>query len=422
MFSNIKEALNFVETQKRNEKKENLDYMYKLCSFFNNPQEGLKYIHIGGTNGKGSTVNYITNILIDAGYNVASYVSPYIICFNERISYNTKYISDDDLLHYINLVVDRYDELQSIGIRRPGFFELVTLIAFLYFKDLKPDVVVLEVGIGGTLDSTNVINPLIAGITNVSYDHMNILGNTLEEIWKNKLGIAKKETLLITWDSGYLNDLIISEINKKKSKVFLIDKNNINNVTSNLNGTIFSYKDFDNIELQMLGKYQTENATIALEIVSHLKQFNISKENIYNGLKNTFWPGRLEIISKDPLIILDGAHNIDGVERLKEFIVNIKKNNYIRLIMAISSNKEKEKMIHCLENTVDEMIFTEFSYKRSDEGINLYNFCNHKNKYLINDINEIISLTYKEKDKVNIYCGSLYFVSELKKLLKKDLL
>lgn len=414
MFKSVKDLEVFIESQRRNEKKVSLDYMQSLCEVYGNPQLKTPFIHIGGTNGKGSTVTYLKSILLAAGYHVGTYISPYVVCFNERITYDDKYISDEDLLKYGNYIISFYPKLEKRNLRTPSFFELMTLMAFLYFADREGiDVAVIEVGIGGALDCTNVIKPLISGVTNVSYDHMEILGDTLEEIWDNKLGIVKPKTPFVTLKTEY-SYKAIEVCAKNYAPLTLVDKNEIKNLQVTSDGVSFSYQYLDYIKLNLLGYHQAENATLAIEIINNLPGFKVSKEALLQGLQAAFWPGRLEVISKKPLIIIDGAHNIDGITRLKEFIMTIKKDRYLRLIFAVSANKEKNKMISIIEDVADEIIFTHFMYKRSDEASNLYSLSHHAHKKIIDDVDEIINLSLEDEKVINIYCGSLFFISEIR--------
>lgn len=418
MFKTINECISFIENSKRASTK-TLEHMQKLCEIYGNPQENINYIHVAGTNGKGSTVSYLREILYDAGLNVGTFTSPYIECFNERITYNKKFISDELIIKYTNEIISKYDYLQENNIELPSFFALCTLICFMYFRDVKPDIAILEVGIGGLLDSTNVITPILSIISNVSYDHMSILGDTLEEIAMNKLGIVKQNVPLITINNPLINDLIIETCNKLNSKLILVNQNDIKNVHLSIGESRFDYKNYQNINLKMSGLHQTENASLVIEAINLLKEkFLLTDKNIYQGLKNTFWPGRLEVIQKSPYIILDGAHNIDGITRLHDFIKTIKNEfNKIILVLAISSNKETEKMIQEIEQDVDEIIFTSFTYKRSEDYNILYEFSKHKNKQKCDNIDELIYKSKSNRDEkiVWLFSGSLYFVSELRK-------
>lgn len=418
MFKNIQECISFIETSQRKSAK-SLDHMKQLCEVYNNPEKGLNYIHVAGTNGKGSIVSYLREVFYNANYNVGTFTSPYIECFNERITFNKQFISDDLIIKYTNEIISKYDYLEANNIELPSFFSIVTLICFMYFRDVKPDVVILEVGIGGLLDCTNVITPLLSIISNVSYDHMNVLGETIHEIAFNKLGIVKKDVPLVTISNELINDLIIETCNKNNSNLVLVNKNDIKNVSINIGESIFDYKDFKNIVIKMSGLYQTENASIVIEACNLLKnKFNLSNNNIINGLKNTFWPGRLEVIKKDPYIILDGAHNIDGIQRLHEFIKSIKKDfNNVVLVLAISANKETQKMIEEIETDVDRIIFTSFNYKRSEDYNVLFEYSKHPYKEKTENISLLLneSLNNNDNKTIWIFSGSLYFVSEIRK-------
>lgn len=418
MFTNIKDCVTFIETSQRKSTK-SLEHMRQLVQAYGNPQLDLKFIHVAGTNGKGSIVSYLKEIFYDANYSVGTFTSPYIECFNERISYNKKNIPDELIIKYTNLIISKYDYLEEHGIEHPSFFEILTLMCFMYFKDMNIDIAIIETGIGGLLDSTNIITPLLSIISNVSYDHMSILGDTLEEIAINKLGIVKENIPLVTISNPKLNDLFIETCAKLNSKLVLVNKEDIKNVDVKIGATKFDYLNYKNINIKMSGLYQTENASIAIEAANLLKEYySLSDENILNGLKNTFWLGRLEVVQENPYIILDGAHNIDGIQRLHEFIKTIKKDfNKIILVLAISSNKETRKMINEIESDVDRIIFTSFTYKRSEDYLILYNYSNHPNKEYNNDILSIISQSKNNKDNntIWIFSGSLYFVSELRK-------
>ncbi len=423
-FNNINDCVTFIESQRRKEgSTKDLNDMKRLCEYFGNPQDTCKFIHVAGTNGKGSTVAYLTSILMEAGYKVGSYTSPYIEKYNERIEINRINISDEKLIEYTNHIVSKYDDLEKKGIMLPSFFALTTLIAFMYFRDEKVDIAVIETGIGGLLDDTNVIDSMISLITNVNYDHMNVLGNTIKEIALNKLGIVKPDTRFVTIENDGINDLVEEVCKKNNTKYKIVLKKDIKIKKLDLSQTVFDYHEFKDIKLQMLGAYQAENACLAIEIIKYLKElnYNISDENIINGLNNAFWLGRLELVSDKPLIILDGAHNVDAFKRLMEFIKNIKGKNKIRLILAISANKDKESMLNLIdEKIIDELILSSFAYKRSDEAINLFALTNHSNKLLVEGNDKIMEIINNDNNDnvINIFSGSLYFVSELRKIFK----
>lgn len=426
MFTNVHDLIHWVEHQRRFSPKMSLEKVQSLCRIYGNPQDQFQSIHVGGTNGKGSVTDYLKNILLEHGYRVGTYISPFVTRFNERITYNGNDISDEDFLFYGNQILKRYPEIEASGIELPTFFEFVTILAFLYFKDLTDlDIVIFEVGLGGLLDATNVIKPTLSIITNISYDHMNVLGNTLESIAMNKLGIVKPGVPLISGvKEDFLRQLFSNVTNQKQSTCGFVDYDQLTIETISLTETIFSYKHHKHIKLQMKGRHQAENACLVLEAIDFLIQksnFVLDYERCYKGLNNTHWVGRLETISKDPIILLDGAHNIDGVKRLSEFIQEVKGNTSVTLVFAVSADKEKDKMIHQLEGVVDEIIFTQFTYERSDKANLIYELSTHPNKRLSYNLDDIITEVSTYHDRIVVFAGSLYFVSEVRpKLLARN--
>ena len=425
-FTNVLELIEWIQSQRRFDEKKSLDKIKYCCELFDNPQDKFKSIHVSGTNGKGSVVSYLRSILMKANLKVATFTSPYITVFNERISINGKPISDDDLLKTANLIISKYPLILDAGYSIPSFFEFITILAFIYFSQQDIDIAVIEVGIGGLLDSTNVISPLLSIITNVSYDHMNVLGNTLEEILINKLGIVKENTPLVTGvKDNNLRKIIVDYCHNKNSNCFFTKDYKL--INSEIGKMTFNYQEYDNLSISLNGFHQIENAACAIEAIDYLfdiipdvfNKANLSKtELIKNGLNDTFWPGRFEIISTDPLIIIDGAHNEDGIKRIVEYVNSL---NYKlkRCTFACSDDKEKEEMLKLLANSFDEIIITEYTYKRHSPSSKVFNLIEHPNKKLITDINEAISYTINNPSEFNLFIGSLYLVSEIRPILKK---
>jgi len=418
VFSDVKELISWIESQKRIVPKTSLQKMLSLCEVFGSPQNKIKYVHVGGTNGKGSTVTFIKTVLMKAGYQVGTYVSPYVISFNERIQYNDHYIADEDVLRIGNQIISKYDEIERRGIVHPTFFEFITLMAFIYFSECKDlDIVILEVGLGGLLDSTNVVTPLVSVITNVAFDHMKVLGNTIEEIAMNKLGIVKPNIPLVTLENEKINKQFKARCKETNSKLIVVKKKNIQNIQISKTETVFDYKEYKGLKTNKLGYYQTENASVALETLDYLRSccgFTITNEDIYQGFQNVYWPGRLQVLSQAPYIIIDGAHNIDGITRLAEFLTTIKENKRMTIIFAVSKDKAKDEMISILDHLADEIIFTMFHYKRSDTPDYLFSISSNPNKKLSFDLDELLlEAFHKPKDEMVVFCGSLYFVSEI---------
>lgn len=421
-FTNAKSFIEWVEVQRRFTKKVSLEKMNYYLGLFNHPENKFKSIHITGTNGKGSTVAMLKAILRDKGLNVASFTSPYITCFNERIGYNDDYISDDDLVKFANEILDKYDLIENDGYELPTFFEFITILAFLYFSTIeKLDIVLVEVGMGGRLDSTNLITPILSIITNVSYDHMQVLGDTLEEILYNKLGIVKPNIPCVCGVKDYkLQKQVKDYCIKENSPIFFTNFDSIKIKSASTLGSCFSYKEYDDISLSLIGFHQIENASLVIESFNIIKEeFGLTKENLYNGLKKVFWQGRLEVISKKPYILVDGGHNLDGITRVCEFVKSL---NYQkkRAVVSISHDKEIVDMVNLLDNAFDEIVFTKYTYARSADAKTLYDLSSNKNKVLIENINDALEYVFEYECDITIFIGSLYLASEIGKMIKKS--
>lgn len=420
-FTSTKEFISWVEKQKRFSPKVSLDKMRYYCDLFDNPQTKFPSIHITGTNGKGSVVSYLRTIYQERGLNVGTFTSPYITIFNERISFNNNPISDQELLKIGNFILSKYPQIEKDGYEFPSFFEFITLICFIYFANLKDlDLAIIEVGMGGKLDSTNVINPILSIITNVTLEHENILGNTEEAILIQKLGIVKPNTPLVTAIKSE-NLLKVIKNNLTNEQINLIDDYEI--INQNIKGSIFKSNNIK-YKISLLGEHQILNALTAIKSIELINKLNIDKfkidlKTLKKGLFKTKWPGRLEIVSKKPLILIDGGHNIDGIKNSCNYIKKLKYKK-TRAVVSISADKNLEEMIKILDTTFDEIIFTKYTYARSAESDVLYRISNCQNKQKIESIDDSIKYVYEHKYPLTLFIGSLYLVSEIRpKLLKK---
>lgn len=419
-FVDAKSFIEWVQSQKRFSKKTNLDNMKYFCKLLCNPESSFKAIHVTGTNGKGSTVAMLTSVLMAKGYNVGTFTSPYIECFNERIAFNTKPIDDDDLLKMANRVIEIYPILEENNFPKPTFFEFITLCAFCYFKSLNNlDYAVIEVGMGGRLDSTNVITPIVSIITNVALDHMQILGNTKEAILKEKLGIVKDNIPVVCGLKEENLKMIATNVaNIHNSQIVFPKYNEVKNVKCDLSKTCFTYQGQD-YQLSLLGFHQVENALLVIETFNLLKDdLKLSIQDLHNGLKNTKWVGRLEKINDDPVIYIDGGHNIDGISRITEFVKSLNIPN-VRAVISISHDKELLPMIKMVDKTFDEIIFTSYTYARSAKAEDLYNLSSSKNKKCIENLDVAVKYVLNNKKPITIFLGSLYLASEIRNKLKK---
>ncbi len=416
IWTDAQEFIRWVESQRRYSEKVSLDKMRYLCNLFDNPQDKFKSIHVTGTNGKGSTIAFLRSALMAHGLNVGTFTSPYITCFNERIGYNGNNIPDNELLKYANMIVSKYPKIEEDRVELPTFFEFITILMFLYFSELEDlDVAIIEVGIGGRLDSTNVIKPLISVITNVALDHMQILGDTLDKILIEKLGIVKENTpVVLGIKEQELKEIAIKVASKFNSRVTFVNHDKIDIINCDLTGSIFNYQDLKDIKVLLLGFHQIENAVLALEVLKNLKNvFDLKDEIILKALELTSWQGRLEVINKEPLILIDGSHNIDGMTRVCEYFRSIKKMKKCAIV-SISHDKELIEMVNLIDNTFDEVVFTKYTYARSADAIDLYNLSKLTNKKIINSIDECLEYAKNNSNDLTVFLGSLYLVSEIK--------
>ncbi len=419
MFTTFEETKHWIENIKRFGSKLDLHRISSVLALMGRPHLRFRTIHVAGTNGKGSTASYIKSILMQAGYKVGLYTSPYIVKFNERIAINDVYISDDDIVRYANQIKPLWDEFNEMG-ETITFFEVITAICFLYFRDQKVDYGVIEVGLGGTLDATNVIRPQVSVITNISFDHMNVLGNTLESIAKNKLGIVKDNVPLVTSVSQEeLLPLFEETVKTHHTTMTRIDCTKVTDRVVN-EQTSFTYEG-NHYVLNLPGFHQIKNAVLAIEAIKALakrRNLTITEEMIQKGLFETKWPGRLEIF--DHHIVLDGAHNIGGALALKDAMMAIFPDKKIKCLVSIMHDKEHAKIIDVLDSFCDELYFTQFDYERRADANDLFLESHHQNKKVYLDYQLAFEeLRHLQENEILLMTGSLYFISEVRKLLVK---
>ncbi len=401
-----------------------------LCDKFNHPEKDLKVIHIAGTNGKGSCAEMMTNILIKAGYKVGKFLSPHLIKYNERISINNKNITDEEMEGLINRVWPKVNEYSILGDHRITLFEFETIMAFLYFKENNCDFVVLEVGLGGLYDSTNIVNPLISIITSVGYDHMSILGDTLEKIAEQKAGIIKQnsDTIFVKQDEEEVNNVIKKACLDNNNNLHLIEKDNISNYSYDKDYQKFDYKKYKDILVNLKGEKQIYNASICLEAVDILnkKSYKISDKSVKEGLKTVIHKARFETISKKPLIIYDGAHNKPAMENLVNSINMYYKNNKKVYIISILKSKDYNSMLkEILKDEKSIFIFTDGNNK--DRYVSKEELLETAKKYTTNqelyieDLKVAIDLVKEKYSKYVIFIvGSFYIYGDVIKFLNVE--
>lgn len=414
MFENKDEAIFYIENIKRKEKRTNLNRMHRALEMLGNPERAYKVIHVAGTNGKGSTVSYLTNILMEAGFSVGSFISPYVIKFNERIMYNLSYISDEDLVKYANIIYDLKLKLEEED-EVITFFEFITLMGLLYFKDKHVEFAVVEVGLGGVLDATNIFDHALRIITNIGFDHMNALGNTLSEIAEKKLGILHENEKLISAVDESLLKQFENHSKELNSCLYWVNKD-IKDIEESFNGVSFKYKN-EEFRTPLLGIFQAYNAALAIEAVRQIMP-DISSRTIQSALDKTVWPGRLQIIKHKPIILIDGGHNIHGIDAVVKSIKGLT-NQKIHVLFTALKDKEIDKMLRALDEIASDYIFTTINDSRASSIMDIL-AVNQKPYKAIDDYKEALSyLDNFGPDEIILVTGSLHFISLVINFLKK---
>lgn len=410
-----------------------LDRMEELLRRLGNPQDDLKVIHVAGTNGKGSVSKYLEEGLAACGYKMGLYTSPYIETFNERIRYDGADISDDDLEYYGQKVVSAAEAMVADGLDSPTEFEVVTAIAFLYFAGRQADITILEVGLGGIGDSTNVVkSPLASVITSISYDHMAQLGSSLAEIAVNKAGIIKTGCPVI----ANVPQRDAAKIIARKAYAMgsrLYDISGIRAAVSD--ETPFSQKvsmelyekSYSDVEISMVGRHQAENlktALATLEILRKSGAVKLDREALYEGLKRARQPGRFEVISEDPLVIIDGAHNEAGAQALQETMAQHFAGKKILLVAGILADKEIDSIVKFLTKITDHIIVTEPDNPRKLAAEKL---AEHVADFGVaaEAVSDVEAAVHRAKEladgyDVILFAGSLYLIGDVRRLWRNE--
>lgn len=429
MFTTYDEAVSWIHTRLRLGIKPGLKRMEWMMEKLDHPEKRIKSVHIGGTNGKGSTVTFLRSILQEAGYSVGTFTSPYFEQFNERISINGIPIKDEDIVRLANDIYPLSVELEKTELGGPTEFEIITAMAFQYFGHVQPtDIVLFEVGLGGRFDSTNIILPILSIITSIGLDHTGILGNTHAEIAFEKAGIIKPGTSIITAvNQDEAIRVIENKATEMKASIYKLGSQfSIEKHVSTPTGEAFTqntpFKKWTDIEISMVGKHQTENASLAVmavELLNKYYSFLIEDKHVYAGLKAAYWPGRFELISKDPMTVIDGAHNEEGIQALVSELEKRFKGKKINIIFSALADKKLDKMIHHLDAIADKITFVEFDYPRASKAVDLYKLSSNEHKHYNKDWQKAIAeeRTTLKKDEILVVTGSLYFLSTIKPYL-----
>jgi dihydrofolate synthase/folylpolyglutamate synthase len=354
------EALDYIHSLLKFGIHPGLSRMDTLLQILGNPHKNIKCVHVAGTNGKGSTSTAISNILIEAGYNVGLYTSPYVTDFLERVQYNGKPIDKELFSQCVEIIKPEIEKMSADGAQITEF-EALTATAFLCFSKLQVDILVLEVGLGGRLDATNIIDtPLVNVITSLSLDHTGVLGDTIEQIATEKCGTIKPNgTLVCSYNQPESAMNVIKTIcNEKSNSVIVPDESSVSIKKQDIFGTHFIYNKQE-YHISMSGAHQVQNMTTVIEAVNVLKEkgYNITEQNIKDGIDKTILPARVEVISKKPLVILDGGHNEDGAKAFYEAVKEcFDSNKKLFVIAGMMNDKAVEESLKPLISQADTFV------------------------------------------------------------------
>ena len=399
------ETLNYIHSQGLFSHKASLERITAVCQKLGNPQNCFKSIHIAGTNGKGSVSTFVSSALKEAGYKVGIFVSPYIVDFCERIQINGEYISQEALCRLSQKVIDTKIDLTE--------FEFITAVGFLYFSENNIDVAVLETGLGGRFDATNVIDsPLVSVITKIGLDHTAILGDTIAKITKEKCGIIKNNTVVTT--CAQPQDAL-SIIKTSAPRLIAPNKSELSGVKVSVLGNEFLYKGI-NYKTALGGEYQVENAILAIETLKNCG-LNISEDNIKKGLKNAFIPARLEVVSQNPLVVIDGAHNPDGANAL---CTALKEYKNVTAIIGVMRDKNYDTVLAKTLPLCETAICVTPNVPRALDACDLASVAGQycKNILIADDLECALNIATQGGNTTFVF-GSLYLASEIRPLFKK---
>lgn len=400
----------------------NLDVMNYLMNEFGNPHKKTKFVHVAGTNGKGSVCEMLANVLIKSGYNVGKFISPHLIKFNDGIYINNNEITDEEveeILVPLSEKIEKYNNTHEIHVK---WFEAITALTLIYFAKKNCDIVVLETGLGGTTDCTNVVDSLVSIITNIGYDHMDVLGDTIEEITLHKAGIIKENSETVVVYQKEITEIIAKVCKQKNSKLHIINQDDIQNYSFDQDFQKFDYKNYKEILINLKGKIQIYNASQVLECIDILenKGFKIPERAIREGLKTVIHKARLETLSKNPLVIFDGGHNENAIKNLKENIEQYYSNYKTKVyIISILKTKDYKTIVKQLVKNEDAIFFFTDGNdkKRYVSKKDLYNEAlkySNQNKLFKNDLLDAVDIAKKRyKDGLILIIGSFYVYKDI---------
>ncbi|NMA37390.1 MAG: bifunctional folylpolyglutamate synthase/dihydrofolate synthase [Papillibacter sp.] len=394
-----------------------------LLKELGDPQKGMKYVHIAGTNGKGSTSAFMASILRCAGYRTGLYTSPYIQRFNERIQVNGEQIPDEAIAEITTEIAAATERVQAQGYRRPTIFELITALGFVWFKRSRCEIVVLEVGMGGRLDATNSIDESeVAAIVNIGFDHMEFLGDTLPLIAGEKAGIIKQGGNVVLYAQSEEVENVIKKACADKNASLRISDSSLALIKSyDLDGIVFDFGPYKDLHISLLGSYQVRNACTSVTITEALREkgWNISDKALYEGLKKAHWPGRLELLQREPVVIVDGAHNPQGVEALMEAMSLLFPEKKLNIVIAVLADKDYASSIEIAKPHAKKFYTVSPPSYRALSSEQLADEIHHHSSVPVDAFDSIpaalrSALAESKNDDVICIFGSLYQVGEIR--------
>lgn len=415
-------AIRYIKSTPKFGGKPGLSRLKFLLVALGNPHRKLKYIHIAGTNGKGSTAAFISSILMEAGYRVGIFTSPSIQRYSERIRVNNTEIPLSDMARIIERTKRIVEQMKQHQEDDTNEFELLTMIAFQYFNEQKCDIVVLETGLGGRIDATNIINtPEVAVITTINYDHTEVLGDTLSEIAFEKAGIIKEEGDVVLYpQEAEVESVFKAVCDEKKAKLHKIDFSGLALQSYNHSVQTFDYESLEHLQISLLGEYQIKNAVVAIKTIEILngKGYKIDEPSLKKGLLKTKWPGRFEVIHTSPLFLVDSSHNVEGaitlVENLKKYFPKEK----ITFIVGFLSDKDYIHMIEAVIPIAKRIITVTPEDSRALDAQDLEKIIS---KYPVDvriggSVNEAVQMSLDLTSENEIICsfGSLYYIGKVR--------
>jgi dihydrofolate synthase/folylpolyglutamate synthase len=388
-----------------------IDNIRALLARLGSPQDQVKAIHVAGTIGKGSTCAFIESILRHSGYRTGLYVSPHLQDITERIQINGCPISREKFEALAERVKAETEQLREKGIHLTHF-EFLTGMAFLHFCEEKVDYAVVEVGMGGRLDPTNIINPVVSVITPIGLDHTEFLGPTIGQIAKEKCGIIKKDVPVVTNNKGEALEVIKEATRTKGTELYLSEQPRLKSADLSLQA--FDLLSIKGLRIRMLGEHQLQNAALAVRVAQIL---GMNEENIKIGLTKTFWPGRFEVIRVAPMVILDGAHNVDGAKALSRTLARYFKDKKLIFVIGIKQGKSFSGIVDILAKHMKKVFVAGSQYKAINPEVLAKEINRHtKNTVVVYDAREAVRRALEEASDDDIICvtGSLYLVGDVR--------